>query len=391
MMDSPAVASGQSAAPVLVCLDSFKGSVSAVDASTSVARGIRLARPDATVLVRPVADGGEGTVAALLALGWAPVTHTVIGPDGGAVTATSAVRDGTAVVELAEAAGIGLLRSGPRPLTATTFGVGQMIRALLDEGCRTFVLALGGSATTDGGAGLLSALGARFLDDTGHTLEPGLELGGLAELDLANLDPRLHGVDILIASDVDNPLLGARGAASVYAPQKGAGPEQVSILEARLARFASLVSSATGTDLAGAPGAGAAGGTGFGVLATLGGRLRSGAEWLLELTGVDREIPTASLVVVGEGRLDHQSLSGKAPLAITRHARAAGVPVVAVAGSIALSEADLRRAGIIAGLAVTDVAPDLAAAVADAPHWLELLGRTLAERHLAERHLDAGS
>ena len=254
---------------------------------------------------------------AVIAAGWTAVAHRVSGPTGEPVDATFAVSGGRAVVELAEASGLALSGTSPRPLTATTFGTGELIRAALDEGCRTIVLGVGGSATTDGGAGLLQALGARLLDDQDRELPPGgAALRQLSRVDLGGLDRRLGESTLTLASDVDNPLLGPAGAAAVFGPQKGADDGDVAVLEAGLRRWADRIASATGADLSEQPGAGAAGGTGFAALAVLGASMRPGIDVVLDEIAADRRLAGARLVVVGEGRLDEQSLRGKAPVGV---------------------------------------------------------------------------
>ncbi len=365
---------------IVVAPDSFKGSLPAADAADAIARGAVRAVPGAEVLTRPVADGGEGTVAAALRAGYAPRTAAVTGPDGRPVTAVFAVDGDTAVVELAAAAGIGLL-AAPAPLTATTRGVGELLLAAVDAGVRRVVLGLGGSATTDAGAGLLQALGVRLLDAAGRDVPPGG--AGLAALDRieGTPHPRLAGVTVHVATDVDDPLTGPAGAAAVYGPQKGATPEQVAALDAALARFAAVVRRDLGVELAGRPGLGAAGGTAAGLAAVLPVTVASGAELVAALVGLDAALAGAGLAVTGEGSLDAQSLRGKAPAVVAARARAAAVPCVALAGRVALTPSQLRAAGFAAAHALTDVEPDVARCLADpAPVLEELAARALASR-----------
>ncbi len=348
---------------IVVAPDSFKGSLPAADAADAIARGAVRAVPGAEVLTRPVADGGEGTVAAALRAGYAPRTAAVTGPDGRPVTAVFAVDGDTAVVELAAAAGIGLL-AAPAPLTATTRGVGELLLAAVDAG-----------------AGLLQALGVRLLDAAGRDVPPGG--AGLAALDRieGTPHPRLAGVTVHVATDVDNPLTGPAGAAAVYGPQKGATPEQVAALDAALARFAAVVRRDLGVELAGRPGLGAAGGTAAGLAAVLPVTVASGAELVAALVGLDAALAGAGLAVTGEGSLDAQSLRGKAPAVVAARARAAAVPCVALAGRVALTPSQLRAAGFAAAHALTDVEPDVARCLADpAPVLEELAARALASR-----------
>jgi glycerate kinase len=355
--------------PLVVCLDKFRGSATAVQACHWLAEGVREADPTRPVLERPIADGGEGTVDALVAAGYQRVTRQVPGPLGEPVAADLAVRGDRAVVELAQASGLHHVRPTPATaLAATTRGTGALIAAALDLGCRDLVLAVGGSATTDGGAGLLQALGARLLPE-------GTDLARAARLDLTGLDPRLRDARFTLASDVDNPLLGPHGAAAVFAPQKGAGPDEVARLEAGLTRCAALVAAATGADHSDAAGAGAAGGAGFAALAVLGATRVSGADFLLAELGLDDVLRDAAGVVVGEGAFDAQTLHGKAPVRAAALAAAHGVPVVAVAGRIAVSAADLAAHGITAAHDLLTVAGDQRTAMAEAERLLRQVGR----------------
>ncbi|WP_236833474.1 glycerate kinase, partial [Blastococcus sp. MG754427] len=243
---------------VLIAPDSFKGSLDADRAAEAIADGVRRGRPEAEVVLRPVADGGEGTVAAALRAGYRPRTARVSGPDGRPVDAVFALDGTTAVLELASAAGLGQL-ARPAPLTATTYGVGELVRAALDAGARRIVLGAGGSATTDGGAGLLQALGVGLLDAEGRDVpRGGAGLARLDRIDMGARDLRLHEVELVVGVDVDNPLTGPEGAAAVFGPQKGATPEDVAVLDAALARFAAVVRRDLGVDLLGWPAMGAA-------------------------------------------------------------------------------------------------------------------------------------
>lgn len=359
---------------VLVAPDKFKGSATAAQVAAHLAAGVRAAGRHAVEL--PVADGGEGTRDAAVAAGFRPVGVTVSGPTGQPVRAGIAVRHGTAVVELAAASGLAQLPAGPDPMRASSRGTGELVAAALDAGAATVVLGVGGSACTDGGAGMLAALGARLLDADGAPLpDGGAALARLARVDLSGLDRRLAGTRVVLACDVDNPLLGPTGAAAVYGPQKGAGPGEVAELEAALARWA----SALGEDTARTPGAGAAGGVGFAALAVLGAERRSGIEVVLELVGFGPLLAGAALVITGEGALDEQTLHGKAPAGVARAARAAGVPVVAVCGRSSLAPDRARAAGLGAVHVLSDVEPDLARCLADPGPPLRALARRIAE------------
>lgn len=371
-------------ARVLIAADKFKGSLTAAEVARRVAAGITRVRPAVAVETLPVADGGDGTVAAAVAGGFEPRRITVTGPLGEPVTAAFALRGTTAIVEMAEASGLALLPPDTfAPLTATTAGTGELVRAALDAGARTVVLGVGGSATTDGGAGMLTALGARLLDATGEPVGPG---GGplrhLAAADLTGLDPRLKDTSVVLASDVDNPLTGPRGAAAVYGPQKGADAAQVAELDAGLGRLVAVLAETLGeraAEAASAPGAGAAGGVGYGALVGLGAVFRPGIDLLLELLGFPAALDRAELVITGEGSLDEQTLHGKAPAGVAAAARAAGRPVAAVCGRLAVDEAALRGAGIERAYPLTDLEPDPARCMAEAGPLLERLAGRLAE------------
>jgi glycerate kinase len=324
---------------IVIAPDSFKGSASALRVAQAMERGVRAVFPDAEVLKVPIADGGEGTVAALLdATGGSPRTTTVQGPLGDPVEAGwGLLGDGrTAVIEMAAASGLPLVPAVRRdPRRTSTYGTGQLVRAALDEGLRRLVLGIGGSATNDGGAGLARALGVRLLDGSGRELpEGGAALARLARIDLAGLDPRLRDAEVLVACDVDNPLTGRRGASAVYGPQKGATPQVVAELDAALAHYAEVATAATGRDVAARPGAGAAGGLGAGLLFFTPARLRPGVELVLEATGFDGLVAGAALVLTGEGRTDAQTAMGKAPVGVAAAARRHGVPVVCLSGGL---------------------------------------------------------
>ncbi|WP_306316315.1 MULTISPECIES: glycerate kinase [unclassified Streptomyces] len=366
----------QAARHVLIAADKFKGSLTAVQVAQRVTAGLHRIAPEVTVESVPVADGGDGTVAAAVAAGFERREVRVTGPIGEPVTAAYALRDGTAVVEMAEASGLQLLPEGEfAPLTSTTYGSGEVITAALDAGARTIVFGVGGSATTDGGAGMLAALGARLLDAEGAPVGPGGgALAGLASADLSGLDPRLADIEFVLASDVDNPLTGPKGAPAIYGPQKGASPEDVAELDAALGHFAKVLSQAVGPkalEYAESPGAGAAGGIGYGALVGLGASFRPGIEVMLDVLGFAPALERAELVITGEGSLDEQTLHGKAPAGVAAAARAAGIEVVAVCGRLALPAESLGRAGIRRAYALTDVEPDVSRCIAEAGPILE--------------------
>jgi len=336
---------------VVVAPDSFKGSLSAPEAAAAMERGVLAAWPDARVVKVPIADGGEGTVEALVAAtGGRFEVHTVHGPLGRPVEARWGVLgDGrTAVVEMAAASGLTLVPEGRRdPRVASTFGTGQLLQAALAAGFRRIVVGIGGSATNDGGAGMAKALGVRFLDGRGQPLpEGGAPLIRIASIDLSGVDPRLAEAEILVACDVDNPLTGPRGASAIYGPQKGATPAVVVELDAALERYAEIARHATGRDVARHPGAGAAGGLGAGLLFFTPARLVPGVDLVLDSTRFDDLVRGATLVVTGEGRSDAQTAMGKAPVGVARVAQRHGVPVFVVSGSLGPGAEELLALGI---------------------------------------------
>ncbi|GGU42025.1 glycerate kinase [Nocardioides albus] len=368
---------------VLVASDKFKGSLTAAEVAAAVSAGMRRGRPDVVVDAIPVADGGDGTLAAAASAGFALVPVRVTGPTGEPVETSYARRDDIAVVELADASGLARLPDGPDPLRASSLGAGQAMAAAIDAGCRRIVLGIGGSASTDGGAGLLCGLGARLFTVAGDPVGPGgAGLEEVTRIEVDQLRRRLEGVSVTVACDVDNPLTGPTGAAAVYGPQKGADPDQVRRLDAALGRWASLVASFTGTDLRGRPGAGAAGGVGFAALALLGAELRSGIELVLELVDFAAGLDGVALVVTGEGALDEQTLNGKAPAGVAAAAARAGVSVVAVCGVNELDPDRLRAAGIGAAYALTDIEPDRQRCLRDGAALLEQIAEQIAADHL---------
>jgi glycerate kinase len=373
-----------SAAPhVLIAPDKFKGSATASEVADRLAAGIRRTVPDARVTLLPVADGGDGTVEAALAAGFSRHEANVAGPVGDPVRAAYALRDDTAVIEMAEASGLRRMPGGHlAPLHAGTYGTGQLIRAALDAGAEKIVLGVGGSASTDGGAGALTALGSRLLDAGGAQLPGGGgALDRLAAADLTGLDARLSAACVVLASDVDNPLLGPHGAAAVYGPQKGATPADVAALEAGLGRLVETLARTLGpaaVEAARAPGAGAAGGLGYAALAVLGATREPGIEVLLDALRFGEAVIGATLVITGEGCVDGQTLRGKAPAGVARAARRRGVPVAMVCGRLDLTAREVREAGFIAAYALADLEPDLRRSMAEPGPLLERVGERLA-------------
>ena len=365
---------------VVLAPDKFKGCLTATEVVDALASGILAGNPDVDLVRLPIADGGDGTVAAALSRGFTAVSVGASGPTGEPLSATYARLDRQAVVELAGVCGLDLLPGRrPDPLGSSTYGLGQVLAHAIEHGATDIVLGIGGSASTDGGAGMVQALGARLLDDQGRDLpRGGAALRDLAGLDLAGLTRTLGAARVVVASDVDNPLLGPRGAAAVFGPQKGAGPDDVALLDQALAVWAERVSSATGTHLADRAGAGAAGGTGFAALALLNAELRPGIELMLEWLDFDRAVGGADLVVTGEGSLDEQSLAGKAPIGVAKAAARAGVTTVAVAGRSLLGAERLRSAGIARAYPLADLEPDVARSMANAAALLQDMGRRIA-------------
>lgn len=322
---------------IVAAVDSMKGSLSSLEAGIAVSEGVKQALPSARVSVVAVADGGEGTVDAVLrSAGGERVSVSVENPAGVTVRATYGICARTAVIEMAAASGLPLIAPGERnPMEASSFGTGQLIADALRRGCREFLIGLGGSATNDGGLGMLEALGFRFLDSHGNPAgRGGAAAGRVAKIDASAATPELRAARFRVACDVTNPLTGPQGASRVFGPQKGADPEMACRLDAALLNFAEASRRFTGHDFSAHPGAGAAGGMGFAFLEFLGGELVPGIDMVLDAAGFDRELTDADLVITGEGRLDRQTCMGKAPGGVLRRAMKQGVPVVAIGGSV---------------------------------------------------------
>jgi glycerate 2-kinase len=360
---------------VVLAPDSFKESLSAAEAAAAMERGVRRVLPYAETLVCPVADGGEGTLDVIVgaAAGWIDAV-SVTGPLGAPVIARlGLVGDGTtAIVEMAQASGLGLVPLDRRdPLRTTSRGTGELIRAALDRGVGRIVVAVGGSATNDAGAGALQALGAALLDATGKPVGPG---GGaltrLARIDLGGLDPRLRTTRLDVACDVTNPLVGPTGASAVFGPQKGAPSEAVALLDANLRLFAEVVRRDAGLDVAALPGAGAAGGLGAALVAC-GGRLLRGIDLVLDLLGFDELIRDADAVITGEGRLDAQTPGGKALAGVVARAARQSVAVIALAGRLMPGFESLYGKGLSAAYSITPGPMALAEALAGTSENLE--------------------
>jgi glycerate kinase len=336
---------------IIIAPDSFKGSVSALEAAQAIESGIRRCLPDAETLLVPVADGGEGTLDSLVAATQGrKVAAVVTGPLGDPVKAEYGwLGDGiTCVIEMASASGLCLVPSERRnPLQATTYGTGELIKLALDEGCRSFILAIGGSATNDGGIGMIQALGMRLTDKDGNSVGfGGSELGRIEAIDDAQWDPRIEESTFLIASDVQNPLVGLHGASHVFGPQKGASPEMVERLDQGMHRWADRVESKTGIRLHDYPGAGAAGGIGGAFIAFFPAVMKRGIDIVIEYTGLRNALQGADLAFTGEGQIDEQTASGKTPMGVAQEAMKYGVPTMVLAGSIGSGIDVLYKYGI---------------------------------------------
>jgi glycerate 2-kinase len=370
---------------VVIAPDKFKGSLTAGQAARAMALGVTRADPKLTTVECPVADGGDGTLDTAVAAGFERVPVYAEGPTGHVVLTAYARSGKTAVVEMAEICGLQRLPGGTTaPVTASSYGLGQVVGQALDHGCSDIVIGVGGSASTDGGAGLLAALGAIAHDEHGARLgRGGRHVGSAARLDLTGLHPEIASATLTIAVDVDNPLYGPLGAAHVYAPQKGADRRQVNELDSALRVWADVVECATGNDYRAAAGAGAAGGVGFAAMAVLGARMRSGIEVILDLIELDRHLLGACAAITGEGSLDHQSLRGKAAVGVSRRAGAHGIPMFAVAGVSTLDPVDVDTAGLAAVYALSDIEPDRERSISRAGDLLTLATERLTREWLA--------
>ena len=368
---------------IVIAPDSFKDSLSAQGVADAIAQGLSQVWPDAQLIKCPMADGGEGTVESVLAAcngEWRRIR--VRGPLGAPVEARWGwlANSRTAIIEMAEASGLQLVPPGQRDAcSSSTYGTGELIRAALDEGAVRVILAIGGSATNDAGAGAMQALGLVLLDDQGQPLPPGgLALANLSHIDLSDLDSRLAQVSFEIAADVDNPLCGPHGASVVFGPQKGATAQQVQALDQALGHFAEQCARALTKDVRDEPGSGAAGGLGFAAKAFLGAQFRTGVDVVAQLTGLAEAVSGADLVITGEGRFDAQTLRGKTPFGVARIARQHGVPVVVIAGSLGEGYQALYEHGIDAAFALASGPMTLQEACTDAPRLLSERARDIA-------------
>jgi glycerate kinase len=333
---------------IVLAPNAFKGTLTAEAAAAAMAAGVRDALPSADILLRPLADGGDGSLDALVSAGFTRHPVTTRGPTGEPVESSFVIRDRVAVAELADSCGLGRLPAGRLvPMTSNTAGLGDAIRAALSADVDDVVICVGGSASTDGGAGMLMALGAVLRDAHAETVQPGGgSLGSIVDVNLSDIDPRLAGVSIIVATDVTSPLLGPTGAAAVFGPQKGADAHEVAELESGLTSWSDALARLTGVDARTEPGAGAAGGTAFAAIAALDAHIISGAQFIATAIGLADAIAEADLVITGEGALDLQSTLGKGTGFVARLAEERGVPCIAICGRLELDEDQLAQMGI---------------------------------------------
>lgn len=346
---------------IVVACDSFKGSLTSKEAGSAAAEGVRRVVPEAEIQVISVADGGEGTLDALVAESDGRFVELLVtGPMGDKIKASYGICGETAIIEMAKASGLNLVPAEERnPMIATSYGTGELIADAIGRGYRKFLIGLGGSATNDGGIGMLRALGFRFLDKTGNEITNDLsKLSDLAFIDKSKMIPEIRNCSFTAMCDVDAPLTGPEGASYVFGPQKGADAETVRKLDEVLRHLADIASRNCDTDFSSYPGSGAAGGMGFAILAFLNGNIQSGIDAILDKIDFNRKITGASLIITGEGRIDRQTAKGKTPMGILRHATAAGIPVIAIGGSVDKSAVpDLVKLGFKAIIPVTP--PDM--------------------------------
>ena len=367
---------------IVIAPDSYKESLSAMEVANAIEAGFREIYPNAQYVKMPVADGGEGTVDAMVAAtGGHKISVSVTGPTGKPVMAElGLIHQHTAVIEMAAASGLELISAAERnPLITTTYGTGEMIQAALDLGVKRFIIGIGGSATNDGGAGMLQALGYRLLDQCGRDIpRGGAGLSDLATIDISSADPRLHDCQFKVACDVTNPLTGPMGAAQVFGPQKGADAAMVALLDENLKHYARIVTQELGTDVEFVPGAGAAGGMGAALLAFMKAELHSGIDIVLAALGLESIIADADLVITGEGRLDSQTINGKVPVGVAQLAKRHGKPVIAIAGSLSSDVAIVYEHGIDSAFSAVNRVSTLHEAFDFAASNIKLTARNIA-------------
>ncbi len=363
---------------VVIAPQEFKGSLTAIEIARAIQAGVSRAMPDAETVLAPVADGGDGTLQSLVdSSGGRIEAATVTGPLGEEIVAEwGALGDGkTAVIEMARSSGLALVDLDARdPRTATTRGVGELITAALNAEQTSFIIGIGGSATNDGGAGMMQALGASLLDSRGRELEPGgAALAGLDQIDVSDLDPRVRNTIVVVACDVNNPLCGPTGASAVFGPQKGATPEIVAELDAALSHFADIMERDLGADVRDRAGAGAAGGLGAGLMALLDAELRAGVDIVLDAVKLDDQLDGADLVITGEGQIDASTVFNKAPVGVARLASNRGIPVIALSGSLGAGYEGVHELGIDAVFTLVDRPMTLDEALADTQRLVSAL------------------
>lgn len=360
---------------IVIASDSYKGSCTTVEVADAIEKGVRRVYPDADVVKIPVADGGEGTVDALvLGTGGQYCEVEVMGPLGQKVMAKyGLIKNNVAVIEMAAASGLTLVEPAERnPLVATTFGTGQLIKAALDQGCKKILVGIGGSATNDGGAGMAKALGVSLKDNKGQEIGfGGGQLNQLEQIDLSNRDARIKDTEIIVLSDVTNPLCGPTGASYIYGPQKGATPDQVEQLDDCLRHYGQMIKEQLGKDVLQVPGAGAAGGLGAGLLAFCDAQMTPGIKQVLDMGDIDTHLQGADLVITGEGRIDGQTVNGKVPVGVAARAAKHNVPVLAIVGSVGAGASDVYSHGVAAIMDIIDRPMTLEEAIYGAPQLVE--------------------
>ncbi|GAM12527.1 glycerate kinase [Mesobacillus selenatarsenatis] len=368
---------------IVIAPDSFKESLTALEAATAIENGMKKILPEASFVKVPMADGGEGTVQSLVdATGGKIITKTVTGPLGTPVEAFFGILgdEKTAVIEMAAASGLHLVPPGERnPLITTTRGTGELIAAALDYGVEHIIIGIGGSATNDGGAGMARALGIMLLDTNGIEIgEGGGALSSLAAVNIAGIDNRLEQVKIDVACDVDNPLTGMRGASHIFGPQKGATQEMVEVLDNNLHHFADIIRTDLGKDIEHVSGAGAAGGLGGGLMAFLSAELKRGVDIVLEATKLETHLLNADFVITGEGKIDGQTIFGKTPIGVARTAKRQNVPVIAIAGNVASDSEVVHEHGIDAVFSIVPGVIALEDAFENASKYVERIAANIA-------------
>jgi glycerate kinase len=375
---------------IIVAPDSFKGSLTSLQATSAIERGIKKAastyKETVEIVKIPMADGGEGTVKSVIsAVGGRIVSTKVVNPLGRQIESFYGILpDNTAIIEMAAASGLDLIKPIERnPILTTSFGTGQLIKAAMDHGCKRIILGIGGSATNDGGAGMCQALGIRFIDNNGKDIGfGGGELGKIQRIDISGIDPRIAEISLTVASDVQNVLCGENGASAVYGPQKGASLEMIEILDSNLKHFAQVIKKDLGVDIMNIPGSGAAGGLGGALLAFFNVDFRSGIEVVMELTNFEENIKDAALILTGEGSTDYQTLYGKVPFGIAQIAQKYDKPVICISGSLGYGYEELYNAGIVALFSIMDKPMSLDKAMKRGEELLEKTTRNVLNLHL---------